>query len=81
MVEYWLVHYTNPSPVAGCSLCGNTGIIDTRGAVSPAGFPAGRLIFCICPNGQARRHALPEGHEVTQDQLAVDLMACRLKGN
>jgi hypothetical protein len=36
-----------------CGLCGNTGIIDTRGhAKTPSGDPAGIRAFCICPNGR-----------------------------
>jgi hypothetical protein len=49
---YWLDYYTNNL----CSLCGNTGIIDTRQtAISHAGFNSGRLNWCICPNGQISR--------------------------
>jgi hypothetical protein len=37
-----------------CGLCGNTGVIDTRGKVlTPAGAPCGVRRFCICPNGRA----------------------------
>jgi len=37
-----------------CGLCGNTGVIDTRGRVeTPAGVPCGVLRFCLCPNGRA----------------------------
>jgi hypothetical protein len=61
VTEYWLKHYVVN---ALCSLCGNTGIIDTRGVRTPAGIEAGRLNWCICPNGQAHRShaggALPE---------------------
>lgn len=36
-----------------CSLCGNSGIIDTIGkVVSAAGVRAGARSFCICPNGR-----------------------------
>lgn len=54
ITEYWSKHY-----VEGClcSLCGNTGIIDTRSsAVSPSGIRSGRLNWCICPNGQTYRN-------------------------
>lgn len=52
--EYWLDHYTTEHPL--CSLCANTGVIDTRStAVSAAGVRSGRLNWCICPNGQAMR--------------------------
>lgn len=37
-----------------CCLCGNHGVIDTRGKVhTPAGLECGDLVFCICPNGRA----------------------------
>ncbi len=37
-----------------CGLCGNSGVIDTRGrAISGAGYDAGILAFCLCPNGRA----------------------------
>lgn len=37
-----------------CGLCGNTGVIDTRGRLeTPAGVPCGVLGFCLCPNGRA----------------------------
>jgi hypothetical protein len=57
VTDYWFAYY----PAGGlglCTLCGNTGIIDTRlTAISPAGIRAGRLNYCICPNGQHMRHA------------------------
>lgn len=40
------------TPDSLCSLCGNTGIIDTRGVRSQAGVDAGRLNYCVCPNGR-----------------------------
>jgi len=49
--HYWVKHYATD----GCTLCGNSGIIDTRGLKSPAGRPFGRLNYCICPNGQIKR--------------------------
>jgi hypothetical protein len=68
-----------------CSLCGNKGIIDTRGrAISAAGVDSGRKNFCICPNGRiyAKEYAssfMPEfdygdrtaAHLVSQENLAV----------
>jgi hypothetical protein len=52
VADYWLKHYIDKH----CSLCGNTGTIDTREtAITPAGLRVGRLNFCICPNGQAMR--------------------------
>ena len=51
LVEYWHAHYASEH----CTLCGNWGIIDTRLATTPAGYPVGRLNYCICPNGLAMR--------------------------
>lgn len=53
--DYWAAHYVcNETNL--CSLCGNNGTINTSlTAVSPAGVNAGRLNFCICPNGQVQR--------------------------
>lgn len=36
-----------------CSLCGQVGIVDTRGIRTPANFECGGLHYCICPNGRA----------------------------
>lgn len=37
-----------------CGLCGNYGIVDTRGIMhSPATVECGVLAFCICPNGRS----------------------------
>ena len=39
-----------------CGLCGNSGIIDTRGKVfTAAGVSCGGVFFCICPNGRAMK--------------------------
>jgi hypothetical protein len=40
-----------------CGLCGNHGVIDTRGVKTPAGMDAGGLFYCICPNGRALKKA------------------------
>ncbi len=40
-----------------CSLCGNHGIIDTRGVKTPDGIEVGARNFCLCANGQAMRRA------------------------
>jgi hypothetical protein len=53
ITEYWLKHYCS----GHCTLCGNCGIIDTRGVKTPTGLDVGRLNYCLCPNGQVlRRH-------------------------
>lgn len=66
-----------------CSLCGQSGIIDTRGIKTPANFECGGLHYCICPNGralkaknapklewlnQAKRAGEPEGAETAPDR-------------
>ena len=52
LVELWLTEFVHPSGL--CCLCGNSGVIDTRGRVeSASGGPCGALCFCICPNGRA----------------------------
>lgn len=52
---FWASHYVDPT-VNLCVLCGNLGVIDTRGrAISRAGVAVGRLVFCICPNGHELR--------------------------
>lgn len=53
VVEYWFRYYTTPA--GHCSLCGNSGVVDTRGVKTAAGHDAGRENFCICPNGQVLR--------------------------
>lgn len=62
VTDYWLEHYVNRHM---CSLCGNSGRIDTRGVRTAAGHEVGRINFCICPNGQAlREHGHIPGHFV-----------------
>ncbi len=51
ITDYWLQYYAN----GVCTICGNSGLIDSRGIATPAGIEVGRLNFCICPNGQRRR--------------------------
>ena len=41
------------APKGACCLCGNHGVIDTRGKVfTPAGSEVGARVYCICPNGR-----------------------------
>jgi len=55
LTRYWLEYYLCDSTNL-CTLCGNTGVIDTTlTAISPAGIRAGRQNWCICPNGQGMR--------------------------
>jgi hypothetical protein len=51
VARYALAFYSD----GGCTLCGNSGIIDTTGTRLPRGQFIGRRQFCICPNGQRIR--------------------------
>lgn len=57
---YWQEHYLTQDGSAHCTLCGNTGVIDTTGKTTPAGQPVGRKNWCVCPNGQLKRVQLDE---------------------
>lgn len=52
LTEYWATHYASGGH---CSLCGNCGVIDTRGITTPAGLEVGSFNYCLCPNGQSLR--------------------------
>ena len=54
VTRYWLDYYAD----FACTLCGNSGEIDTTGVKTAAGHSVGRKNFCICPNGQMMRAAL-----------------------
>lgn len=57
LANFWLKNYASKGH---CALCGNHGIIDTRGKVfTNAGVECGDKVFCVCPNGQA----LQRGYE------------------
>lgn len=45
--QYAMEHYSEQH----CTLCGNRGVIDSRGVRTPAGVLVGRLNYCVCPNG------------------------------
>lgn len=52
--NYWIEHYIDKE-TGLCSLCGNTGIVNTQPK-----SPLGRLLkeqtnFCVCPNGVEMR--------------------------
>jgi len=52
VVDFWYAYYTKEHH---CSLCGNSGVIDTTGIKTPAGLVVGDKHYCICPNGQCIR--------------------------
>jgi hypothetical protein len=51
VAAYWHKYYAADC----CTLCGNYGVIDTTGTLTPAGAAIGRKHYCICPAGQALR--------------------------
>lgn len=62
LTTYFIEHYLNREMML-CSLCGNTGLIDTTRLINPVGISFGRVNFCLCPNGQAQRAGkLPPQH-------------------
>lgn len=63
--DYWIRYYAKDH----CTLCGNRGVIDTRGVRTNAGLPTGRLNWCICPNGQIYRGSL--GSDATERMLDI----------
>jgi hypothetical protein len=52
VTDYWFKYFT---PDGHCSLCGNSGVIDTTGTETSAGLIVGKKNHCICPNGRALR--------------------------
>lgn len=51
IAQFWLERYVSPS--GHCGLCGNAGIINTKGKVFTAtGEETGIYAYCICPNGR-----------------------------
>ncbi len=72
--EYAIIFYSTEWPPHICTLCGNSGIVDTRGVTSARGRACGRLNYCICPNGQTLRQLAPNAG---QDELEQDLRRSR----
>lgn len=77
VTAYWLEHYGTNDDRGLCSLCGNSGVIDTRQtAISAVGVNSGRVNWCICPNGQAMR--ITTG-KATPNDLKVDRLLEQLR--
>jgi hypothetical protein len=53
VTKYWLEYYA----AGACTLCGDSGLINTTGVTAGAGVKVGRVNYCICPNGQVMRKA------------------------
>ena len=50
------IKFDGIAEIGFCGLCGNSGIIDTRGrAITGAGLDVGIKTYCLCANGQAMR--------------------------
>lgn len=52
VVAYWVRMYEERG---ACTLCGDSGWLDTTGVSTPAGAVVGRRQFCLCPNGMMLR--------------------------
>ena len=56
--DTWLEFLGPPDVQSCCGLCGNSGIVDTRGKVfTPSGYDCGVRAYCICPNGRTVKAA------------------------
>lgn len=54
VIAYWVTYYLSRN--WQCSLCGTSGVVDTRGrALNGRGKDQGALQFCFCPAGQKWR--------------------------
>jgi hypothetical protein len=54
LFKFWLKNYAY---MGLCSLCGQSGIIDTTGKETNGGVFVGRKNYCLCPNGRRLRKA------------------------
>jgi hypothetical protein len=71
--------YAYLSESDACGLCGNWGVIDTLGrSFTPAGYHAGVVGFCICPNGRALRE---QGADLQKHAARRDLVGPRVKSS
>jgi hypothetical protein len=67
--DTWLEFLGPPGEEFCCGLCGNTGIVDTRGKVkTPRGDDCGVRTYCICPNGRAIKQL--SGAELPPEDVA-----------
>ena len=56
LADLWMKEF---APHGHCCLCGNSGVIDTRGKVfTSAGVEVGAKVWCICPNGRSIKRQL-----------------------
>lgn len=84
VTDYMFTYYGAPDNHM-CTLCGQRGIIDTRGVKTPAGVEVGRLNWCLCPNGQAMREQagdrLPADFPEYTQLMLTDSVENRVIGN
>jgi hypothetical protein len=61
VIAYWATYYLSRN--WQCSLCGTSGVVDTRGrALNESGQDQGALQFCLCPAGQRWREMADPGN-------------------
>jgi hypothetical protein len=78
VTDYWHQHYTRKGV---CCLCGNSGVLDTRGVRTPAGIECGALAFCICPNGQTMRAVDAEQRAAHFDETVESVFQIAMYGD
>lgn len=65
ITQYWLAFYTDESDEY-CTLCGNSGIIDTTGVKTPVGILIGKKNYYIYSNGQVIRKNYNENRNINK---------------
>jgi len=71
MADLWFAEFVSPNH--HCGLCGNSGVIDTRGKVfTAAGVECGVKAYCICPNGRSLRRAMPQTQPCREHSKATE---------
>jgi hypothetical protein len=71
-VVVYLHTYYMSERTSRCSLCGDFGVVDTRGRVlDPEGRDQGRLQWCFCPYGQSYRDGA-EGSGITDSTSLME---------
>ena len=77
--NYWYEHYCNRE-VGSCSLCGGSGVLDTRGTATHAGVEVGRVNYCICPNGREMRRQTEQLPGETEPSLTLKVWRVEFAG-
>lgn len=65
IANLWAQEY---APKRHCGLCGNGGVLDTRGVRTAAGLECGGRFWCICPNGRALKHQTGTDHPLPPER-------------